>query len=50
VTTIWTSEAIEGSILIAGTGDLDADGRPELLAVEEPPAGEAGNAYLWVVH
>ncbi|MBX3248644.1 MAG: VCBS repeat-containing protein [Myxococcales bacterium] len=44
---VWQSEPLEGSVLVAGAGDLDADGVEELLAIEEP-RGE-GRATLWVV-
>jgi len=47
--TVWSSEEIEGAVMLAGHGDLDDDGRIELLAVEEPAPGERGPARLWVV-
>ncbi|MGE0789991.1 MAG: hypothetical protein AB7S26_30230 [Sandaracinaceae bacterium] len=45
---VWRSEPLPGSIWIAGAGDVDSDGAPELLAIEEPP-NERGRARLWVV-
>lgn len=43
---IWMSEPVEGSILLATSADLDADGFEEFLAVEEV---EGENARLWIV-
>jgi len=43
---VWTSDALDGSVLVAGSGDLDADGTEALLAIEEPAAGRA---TLWIV-
>jgi hypothetical protein len=34
--------------MVAAAGDLDADGRGELWAIEEPAEGERA-ARLWVV-
>lgn len=43
---IWMSEPVEGSILVATSADLDADGFEEFLAVEEV---DGENARLWIV-
>lgn len=45
---LWRSEPLEGSVLVGGSGDLDLDGAPELLAIEEP-RDPNGRATLWVV-
>ncbi len=45
VRTIWTSEALTGSVLVAGEGDIDGDGIDELLAVES----EGTRSRIWVV-
>lgn len=42
---VWESERLEGSITVAGSGDLDGDGLDELIAIEE----RANRAVLWVV-
>ncbi len=46
---VWESPPLTGSVLLAGAGDLDGDGAPELLAVEEPAPGASEPARLWVV-
>jgi hypothetical protein len=45
---LWRSEPLEGSVMVGGSGDLDLDGAPELLAIEEPNDPN-GRATLWVV-
>ena len=45
---LWRSEPLEGSVMVGGSGDLDLDGAPELLAIEEP-RDPNGRATLWVV-
>lgn len=45
---LWRSEPLDGSVLVAGAGDLDVDGAPELLAIEEPRDPNE-RATLWVV-
>jgi hypothetical protein len=45
---LWRSEPLEGSVMVGGSGDLDLDGSPELLAIEEP-RDPNGRATLWVV-
>ncbi|MEM9067862.1 MAG: VCBS repeat-containing protein [Myxococcota bacterium] len=42
---LWQSGPIEGSVMVAGSGDIDGDGTPELLAIEEQRA----RAILWVI-
>lgn len=49
VVSIWQSEPLAGSVLIAASADVDGDGAPELLAIEEPPLGTDAPARLWVV-
>jgi hypothetical protein len=47
---VWESAAIEGSVMLAGAGDVDGDGAPELYAVEEPASDNPNErARLWVV-
>lgn len=46
--TVWSSEPLAGSVLVAGSADLDGDGLEELLAIEEPAPGETV-ARLWVI-
>ncbi len=48
VIAVWSSEEMEGAVLVAGAADLDDDGREELIAIEEPPGADAP-ARLWVV-
>lgn len=45
---VWSSERLAGSVLVAGSADVDGDGLEELLAIEEPANGDT-NARLWVV-
>lgn len=45
---LWESEPLSGSVFVADGGDLDGDGRAELLAIEEPANGQ-GRASLWVL-
>ncbi len=45
---MWRGDAVGGSIWVAAAGDVDGDGLPELLAIEEPAAGR-GRAALWIV-
>ncbi|HEY8431835.1 MAG TPA: hypothetical protein VIL20_25825, partial [Sandaracinaceae bacterium] len=45
---VWRSEPLAGSVWIASSGDLDADGLEELLAIEEP-ADPRSHARLWIV-
>lgn len=45
---LWRSEPTTGPVFVAGTGDLDGDGRDELFAVEEP-LERRGGARLWIV-
>lgn len=33
--TIWQGDALDGSVLLAAAADLDGDGLPELIAIEE---------------
>lgn len=42
---VWDSPPLEGSVMVAGAGDLDGDGVAELLAIEERDDA----AYLWVI-
>ena len=42
---VWSSERVEGSVMVAGSGDLDGDGIEELLAIEE----RTDESHLWVV-
>ncbi|MEM9863415.1 MAG: VCBS repeat-containing protein [Myxococcota bacterium] len=44
---LWSSDAIDGSVMHAAFGDVDEDGYGELIALEEPPNG--GQASLWIV-
>jgi len=46
---VWSSEEIEGWVMVAGAADLDGDGREELVAIAEPPPGVRRPARLWVV-
>ncbi|HJL02151.1 MAG TPA: VCBS repeat-containing protein [Polyangiaceae bacterium LLY-WYZ-15_(1-7)] len=43
---VWREEGLAGSVMVAGAGDLDGDGVPALLAIEERPDE---TAVLWVV-
>jgi len=45
---VWTSDALTGSVFLAAAGDIDGDGRQELLAVEEPTDPDEP-ATLWVI-
>jgi len=45
---MWRGEPVGGSIWLAASGDVDGDGLPEMLAIEEPAAGR-GRAALWIV-
>ncbi len=42
---VWESQPLEGSVMVAGAGDVDGDGVAELLAIEE----RGDTAYLWVI-
>lgn len=48
VRVMWRSEVLPGSVWLAAAGDVDADGQPELVAIEEPADGR-GRARLWIV-
>jgi len=48
VRVMWRGDAVGGSIWLATAADADGDGRPEMLAIEEPAAGR-GRAALWIV-
>lgn len=48
VRVMWRGDAIGGSVWLATSADADGDGRPEMLAIEEPSAGR-GRAALWIV-
>jgi len=48
VRVMWRGDAIGGSVWLATSADVDADGQPEMLAIEEPAAGR-GRAALWIV-
>ena len=43
--TLWRSPELEGSVWVAAAGDLDGDGRSDLLAIEE----RAEESRLWWV-
>lgn len=45
---LWRSDEVGGSILVAGAGDVDGDGVEELLAIEEPRETNQ-RATLWIV-